>query len=116
MEEELEKMDCPIKVTTALDVCVEEIFVNIAHYAYPGKSGSAEISVNADPADNSIVIQFSDEGIPFDPLKRTEPDVSLGADERSIGGLGIFMVKKMTDEMTYEYTCGRNVLTIKKCL
>lgn len=116
VEEELEKVDCPIKVITALDVCVEEIFVNIAHYAYPGKSGSAEISVNADPADNSIVIQFVDEGIPFDPLKRTEPDVSLGADERSIGGLGIFMVRKMTDEMTYEYTNGRNVLTIRKRL
>lgn len=111
---ELEKVDCPMKVQSAVDVCLEEVFVNIAHYAYPGENGTAEIDVEADDSEKSVTIRLVDSGVPFDPLAKADPDTSLQAGERQIGGLGIFMVKKMMDSVEYEYSEGKNILTIKK--
>ena len=114
VESELEKAGCPMKTQMSISVCVEEVFVNIAHYAYPDKIGTAEVRVDVNPEEKSIVICFMDNGIPFDPLQKEEPDVSLPAEQRQIGGLGIYMVKKLSDELSYEYADGWNVLTMKK--
>ncbi len=107
----LEEIMCPMKAQLSIDVVVEEIYVNIAHYAYPGSSGKAVI--RADGTDE-VRITFIDEGIPFDPLAKADPDVTLSAEERQIGGLGIFMVKKMMDDVIYERKDGKNILTCVK--
>ena len=112
----LEEAECPMKAQMQIDVAVEEIFVNIASYAYvPGK-GSATICMEWEDDPKTVSITFIDRGVPYDPLKKEDPDVSLPAAERAIGGLGIFMVKKSMDEMTYEYRDGQNVLCIRKRL
>ena len=113
IEEELEKLDCPFKVSTQVAVAVEEIFVNIAHYAYGGETGRMMLCFV--PGDDGYVdIVFVDRGIPFDPLKREDPDITLSAEEKPIGGLGIYMVKKSMDEVIYSYENGQNILTLRK--
>ena len=101
------------KIIMKLDVVIEEIFVNICHYAYED-SGFADIEVSLNK--NKLSITFMDEGVPFDPLKKDEPDISLPSDDREVGGLGIFMVKKMMDKVDYKYENGKNILTIEKRL
>lgn len=114
IEEELEKYECPFKVSLQIQVAVEEIFVNIAHYAYPEKNGEADIDIVFDEEEKMVSIAFSDEGIEFNPLLKPDPDVTLSAEERGIGGLGIFMVKKTMTKVLYDYKDGKNVLTILK--
>ena len=109
----LEELGCSVKAQMQIDIAIEEIFVNIAHYAYPEAEGEAVISVDSGEGP-SVTITFEDEGIPYDPLKNEDPDITLSADDRPIGGLGIFMVKKSMDEVSYEYKDGKNRLTIKK--
>lgn len=114
VDAELEAHDCPMKTQMLIDVSLEELFVNIAHYAYPEGNGWAEIRVGV--TDGVASITLIDGGIPYDPLKKPDPDVTLAAEDRQIGGLGIYMVKKKMDEMTYEHRDGKNVLTIRKKL
>lgn len=114
VDAELEKMGSPPKAQMQIDVAVEELFVNIAHYAYAPETGSATIRVQPDEEKHSIAITFIDSGIPYNPLAKPDPDVTLSAEERQIGGLGIFMVKKSMDGMRYEYRNGQNMLTIEK--
>ena len=110
----LEENGCPMKEMMQIDVAVEEIFVNIAHYAYSPEIGKAVITASLD-SDNAIVsISFEDKGIPFNPLAKEDPDVSLSAEDRQIGGLGIFMVKKSMDDVLYERKDGKNILTLVK--
>ena len=99
-----------------IDIAVEEIFVNIASYAYPNGDGTATISVSESTSPTAIRITFVDSGIPYNPLAKEDPDITLGAEEREIGGLGIFMVKKSMDDVNYEYTHGHNRLTLVKNL
>jgi len=118
---ELEANDCPMKTQMQIDVAVEEIFVNVAHYAYTPEVGNVSVSINicADEDGSDVlkaVVTFKDSGIPFDPTAKADPDVTLSAQERQIGGLGIYMVKKSMDSMTYSYTEGQNILTIMKKL
>ena len=113
---ELEAHDVPMKTIMQLDIAIEEIFVNIAHYAYNPEIGQASITVEVDDASRSITIRFMDRGKPYDPLSREDPDVTLGVEEREIGGLGIYMVKKSMDEVSYAYEEGQNILTIRKLL
>lgn len=108
----LEEHDCPMKTTMQISVALEEIFVNVAHYAYPNPPGKLDIGL--DCVDNTVTMQFIDSGIPFDPLAKKDPDVTLSVEDRSIGGLGIFMVKKTMDDVSYEYKDGKNMLTIVK--
>ena len=108
----LEENDCPMKAQMQIDIALEELFVNIAHYAYPDGDGEAEIDVNIVPGCAEITL--IDSGIPYDPLAKPDPDVTLSAKDRAIGGLGIFMSKKIMDEMSYRYEDGKNNLTIKK--
>ncbi|MBQ9419029.1 MAG: ATP-binding protein, partial [Synergistaceae bacterium] len=114
VDEQLEKHDCPPKIQMQVDVAVEEIFVNIAHYAYNPEKGSAAISVEIQEDPLAVIITFIDGGVPYDPLKKPDPDVTLPAEQREIGGLGIYMVKKSMDDISYEYKDGKNILTIRK--
>ena len=114
VEEALTVADCPLKTQMALNVCIEEVFVNIANYAYPESEGVAEVRVEVDEPTKCVCICLSDSGVPFNPLEKEDPDTTLSVDERGIGGLGIYMVKKMTDSVSYEYEDGWNVLTMKK--
>ncbi len=112
----LEKLDCPMKTMMQISVAVEEIYINIASYAYGDSIGMAEILIDHDQALNSVSITFKDSGVFFDPLAKEDPDITLSAEERAVGGLGIFMVKKSMDDMKYKYEDGKNVLTIVKKL
>ena len=110
----LEAHNCPSATQMLIEVSLEELFVNIAHYAYPEGNGWAEIHCGV--TDGVAAITLIDGGIPYDPLAKPDPDVTLSAEERQIGGLGIYMVKKKMDEMTYDRWDNKNVLTIKKKL
>ena len=112
----LESMDCSMKSQMQIDVAIEEIFVNIAHYAYPSGDGDAVINIVTDDASGTVSITFIDRGTPYNPLENSDPDITLSADERPIGGLGIFMVKKSMDDVSYEYKDDQNRLTIKKSI
>lgn len=108
----LEEKCVPTKISIAMDIAVEELFVNIAHYAYKPEIGDAEIICEC--SDDTISVTFIDSGVEFNPLMRPDPDVTLSALDREIGGLGIYMTKKSMDDMTYKREDGRNILTIIK--
>lgn len=110
---QLEAAGCPPKTMIQIDVAIDELFGNIAHYAYGKDTGDAtvRVEVTEEPA---VIITFIDNGIPYNPLKKPDPDVTKDLEEREIGGLGIFMVKKSMDDITYEYKEGQNILRIKK--
>ena len=113
IEEELEAHEVSMKNIMAITVAVEEIFVNIAHYAYEGKEpGEAVVSI--DFPDDIVEITFEDNGMEFDPLAKTDPDIELSAEERSIGGLGIYMVKKSMDECLYEHNGETDIFRMRK--
>ena len=114
VEEQLEQYNCPMKAQMQIDIAIDELFSNIAQYAYTPKTGKATVRMEVTENPMAVVISFIDNGIPYDPLAKADPNVSLPADERQIGGLGIFMVKKSMDEINYEYKDGQNILTIKK--
>ena len=109
----LEKQDCNPKAQVQLDIAVEEIYINIASYAYPEGKGMAEIRIEAEES-GFVTITFLDSGTPYDPLAKEDPDITLSAEERQIGGLGIYMVKKSMDEVAYEYKDGKNIFSMKK--
>ena len=116
VSEELESQGCSMKVMMQIEIAVEEIYVNIVHYAYNPEIGKATIRCEVTDNPMQVIIQFLDAGVPFDPLAKEDADITLSAEEREIGGLGIFMVKKSMDEVSYEYKEGKNVLTIRKVL
>ena len=113
---ELEAMDCPMKVQMQIDVAIDEIFSNIANYAYTLVQGDGKAVVRfereSDP--RAAVITFIDSGIPYNPLEAPEPDVTLPVEQRQAGGLGIFMVRKTMNQVSYEFVGGRNILRIRK--
>ncbi len=111
---ELEAMDCPMKAQMQIDVAIDELFGNISNYAYNPEVGPATVRVEVLKSPLSVVITFIDGGVPYDPLKKADPNVTLSAEEREIGGLGIFLVKKTMDDISYEYKDGKNILKIKK--
>ena len=114
VSQELEKLDCPMKAELQIAVAIDELFGNIAHYAYNPDVGDATVRVEVTEEPLAVVISFIDKGVPYDPLAKADPNITLSAEEREIGGLGIFMVKKTMDDITYEYKDGQNILTIKK--
>ncbi|MBQ9628466.1 MAG: ATP-binding protein, partial [Synergistaceae bacterium] len=116
VDEQLEVHDCSPKIQMQIDVAVEELFVNIAHYAYNSETGPATVRIELQENPISVVITFIDNGVPYDPLAKPDPDVTLSAEEREIGGLGIYMVKKSMDNIEYEYKDGKNILKIQKNL
>ena len=114
VESILEKYNCPLKIQTALCVAIEEIFVNIAKYAYPDKNGYVDICITFNEDTREIKFKITDEGVPFDPLNKVDPDISLSAEDRKIGGLGIFITKKTMDDVTYTYEYNKNILVMIK--
>lgn len=116
INEELEQLNCPMKAQIQIDVAIDELFGNIARYAYNPETGKATVRIEVDKSPLSVVITFIDHGKPFDPLSAATPDITLSAEERGIGGLGIFLVKKSMDLVEYEFENGHNILKIKKNL
>ena len=116
VNEQLEALECPMKAQMQIDIAIDELFGNIAHYAYNSEIGQVTIRFEVVEDPLSVIITFIDSGVPYDPLEKDDPDTTLAADEREIGGLGIYMVKKSMDEITYEYKDGQNILAIRKLL
>lgn len=114
INDELSVAGCRPKAKLQLDVAAEEIFVNIASYAYGSETGEASVSISIQGEPPVAEITFVDSGVRFDPFSIPDPDITLNAIERSIGGLGIYMVKKTMDEVHYEYRDGLNLTTIRK--
>ena len=113
---ELEALSCAQRIQVQLDIAVEEIFVNIAHYAYRDGTGEATVRMEVRQEPTAVTITFIDSGTPYDPLSHEDPDITLSAEDRKIGGLGIYMVKKYMDHVSYQYQNGQNILTIQKTL
>lgn len=109
----LEKCDCTMKAQYQISVVIDEIYANIASYS---GASQAEVAFDFDEGSRTVTLTFTDDGKPYNPLEAKEPDTSLSADERPIGGLGIFIVRKTMDEVDYEYREGKNVLTLKKAV
>ena len=116
VREQVKTVPCPMRVLMQIDIAVEEIFINIASYAYIPKKGRATIRVEVTEDPASVTISFADKGIPYNPLAKEDPDISLPVSERRIGGLGVFMTKKIMDSVSYEHRDGKNILTMKKNL
>ena len=110
----LEKYECPMKLQMAICVAIEEVFVNVANYAYKNGEGDVIFGIAFNEDNREITFVMRDKGIPFDPLKKPDPDITLSAEEREVGGLGIFITKKTMDSVTYAYENGENVLTMIK--
>ncbi|MDO4616101.1 MAG: ATP-binding protein [Lachnospiraceae bacterium] len=116
VNEKLEKAECPPKALAQIDIAIDEIFSNICRYAYVSTEGTAVIRTEIDPETDTVSLTFSDQGIPWNPLEAEEPDIAASAEDRPIGGLGLFLVKNLMDEVNYEYKDGCNRLTIRKKL
>ena len=114
VEQALEKYECSLKIQTAISIAIEEVFVNVAHYAYEKDDGKVELNISFDEQTRNITFQMIDEGVQFDPLKKADPDITLSAEDRKIGGLGIFITKKTMDSINYAYENGKNILTMVK--
>ena len=114
VEETLDSYGCPMKIQMALCVAIEEVFVNIALYAYGSGEGNVTLGIGFSESDGTLTFRMADKGIPFDPLKKPDPDITLSAEDREIGGLGIFITKKTMDCLTYAYENGENILTMIK--
>ena len=114
VDEQLEALDCPMKAQMQIDVAIDELLGNIAHYAYAPGTGDATVRFDFDEAARVVSVTFLDSGVPFDPLSREDPDVHASAAERGIGGLGIYLAKKTMDRVDYRYADGKNILTIQK--
>ena len=113
---ELESLGCDMKAQKQIDIAADEIFSNIAHYAYENGEGNAEIRLEKSDSPKAVTLTFTDSGAPYNPLEKPDPDVTLSADEREIGGLGIYIVKKTMDEVKYERKDGKNILSVIKYL
>ena len=112
--EKLEERDCSMKVVMQTELVIEEVFVNIASYAYHPEIGPATFCMSFEENPDALLMTFIDAGKPYNPLEQEAPDTTLALEERDIGGLGIFLVKKNVDEISYEYADGKNILHMKK--
>ena len=110
----LESFDCSMKIQTAICVAIEEIFINVAYYAYPEGVGDVTLQIGFEEGSRTITFRMADKGLPFDPMKKPDPDITLSAEDREIGGLGILIAKKTMDSITYAYENGENILTMVK--
>ena len=113
---ELERMGCALKTKAQIDIAIDELYSNIAKYGFDDDGGEVTVTMETEREPRVVSISFTDGGRPFNPLERTDPDITLSARDRKIGGLGIYMVKKSMDDVRYEYREGKNILTIRKVL
>ena len=116
INEILESVDCPIRTQMQLDIALDELMSNVARYAYAPQTGDITVSVEIADDPRRAVLTLTDNGVPYDPLQKEDPDITLSAEERQIGGLGIFIVKNAMDEMRYCYKDNQNIVTIIKNL
>ena len=116
VNEQLGGLGCSVKIQRQIDIAIDELFGNIALYAYNPETGTATVCVELTEEPLAVIITFINNGVPYDPLKKDDPDIVLSAEEREIGGLGIYMVKKSMDGISYEYKDGKNILSIMKKL
>ncbi len=114
VDAQLEEYGCGMKEQMAIDVAIDELFANIAHYAYNPETGYATVQVDVLNDPLSVEVTFIDNGKQYDPLAKDDPDTTLSLEDREIGGMGILIVKKSMDAVSYEYKDGKNILTIKK--
>lgn len=114
VDQQLQNAGCPEKTRIQVEMAVEEIYVNIVEYAYVPETGEVEICCDLSREPLQLVIEFRDGGKPFDPLAHPEANIGASAEAREIGGLGIFMTRKLMDEAEYRYENGKNILTLKK--
>ena len=114
IDEALEAVACSMKAQMQIDVAMDELFANIARYAYARGGGEATVQFSFEKETRTVSITLIDSGIPFNPLSVAEPDTTSSAEDRPIGGLGIFLVRKTMDDMAYAYQDGKNILTIRK--
>ncbi|MBO5292675.1 MAG: ATP-binding protein [Lachnospiraceae bacterium] len=114
VDEFLDENDCSMDVKMQVDIAIDELFSNIAFYAYTDKIGKATVRVEIQDSPKAVCITFIDSGVPYNPLEKPDPDVTLSAEDRKIGGLGIFIVKRNMDAMQYNYCNGQNRLQITK--
>ena len=114
IDEQLEALDCSMKAQMQLDVAIDELFGNIAHYAYAPGTGEVTVRFEFEEATRTATVTFIDGGVAFDPLAKADPDVTLSAEERGIGGLGIFLVKKTMDDVRYRREDEKNILSVSK--
>ena len=114
VDTQLEALDCPMKAQVQINIAIDELFGNIAHYAYNPDVGEATVRVEVEEEPLSVIITFIDGGVPYDPLAAADPDTTLSAEDREIGGLGIFITKKTMDQITYAYEDNENILTMVK--
>ncbi len=110
----LEEHNCPMKTQMQIELAIEEAYINVAKYAYGDGAGEAEVTVSFE--NNELTIVLKDSGTPYNPLEKEDPDITLSAEERPIGGLGVFLVKKVMDGVAYTYENGQNILTMKKVI
>lgn len=114
LETELSKIDFPMKSIIQVNIALDEVYSNIVKYGYPNKPGPATVKLIIKDDPKTVYIRFEDSGIPYNPLRYADPDITLPAEQRDIGGLGIYMVKKTMDDVMYKYEGGKNILTLKK--
>lgn len=116
VNDELESNGCSMRAQTQIDIAIDEILSNVAFYGYPDGKGQIRVTVDFPGSEAKVVIAFEDNGIEFNPLEKKDPDVTLAAEDRGIGGLGIFIVKKTMDDVRYERKDNKNILTIEKTI
>ena len=114
VNERLEAVPVERKLVLKIGMVIDEILNNISNYGYEGEKGDVTVGVEISPDKSMVTLKFMDNGVPYDPLAKEDPDVTLTAEQRKIGGLGIFMVKKSMDAVEYEYIDGTNNLTMRK--
>ena len=114
INEQLTACHCPRKAMAQIDIAIDELFGNIAHYAYNPDVGPVTVRVEVKEEPMSVILTFIDSGVPYDPLSKENPDTSLPAEERDVGGLGLYIVQKSMAEIAYEYKDGKNILRVKK--
>lgn len=110
----LDARSCPPETKLQIDVAIDEAVSNVAHYAYESGRGTIRVCIDWHEVPLTAVLTFADSGIPYNPLQRKDPDITLCAQERPIGGLGIFILKKIMDKVEYRYENGQNILVISK--
>lgn len=114
VDEFLDAYDCSFKAKMQIDIAIDEIFSNISHYAYEEVGETVTVRLEILEESKTVSITFIDRGIQYNPLTNKDPDTTLSAEERELGGLGIYMVKKNMDEVSYTYLDGENHFTMKK--
>lgn len=119
IHEQIKPFSCQSQTLFQIDLAVEEIYVNIAHYAYSPDKGTVQIDCSVEKTSDApakLTVSFTDSGKAFNPLAKPDPDITLSVEEREIGGLGIFLTKKYMDSVLYERKDNQNILTFTKTI